>query len=95
MAASDLPCFEAFAASVGDRFSIEADGAVLTAELVEAEPLGGVPGRPFTLLFRVADDRPLPQRIYPLEHDCLGRFELFLVPVGADRDGTRYEAVFN
>jgi hypothetical protein len=37
----------------------------------------------------------LPQRIYPFEHPDLGAFEVFIVPVGADPDGVRYEAVFS
>ena len=94
MAASELPGFEAFAASVGERFALEADDGVMAAELIEAKPLGGAPQRPFALLFRVAEGEVLPQRMYPLKHDDLGRFELFLVPVGADEDGTRYEAIF-
>ncbi|HEX7119524.1 MAG TPA: hypothetical protein VF212_12090 [Longimicrobiales bacterium] len=50
---------------------------------------------PFTLLFRGPADAVLPQRIYPMEHDELGAFELFLVTVGPDAEGMRYEAVFS
>ena len=91
---ADLPGFDAFAAAVGETFALEAEGATRSAELIEAKPLGGAPGRPFSLLFRVADGAPLPQRMYPLGHDRLGDFELFLVPVGADEDGAQYEAIF-
>lgn len=50
---------------------------------------------PFSLFFR-GPLRPLmPQRIYTLEHAELGRFDLFLVPIGPDGTGMRYEAVFN
>ena len=37
----------------------------------------------------------LPQSVYQLEHEEMGAFELFLVPVGSDENGFRYEAVFN
>ncbi len=37
----------------------------------------------------------LPQSVYTLEHEQMGAFELFLVPVGNDENGFRYEAVFN
>jgi hypothetical protein len=37
----------------------------------------------------------LPQRVYTLEHDSMGAFELFLVPVARDEKSFRYEAVFN
>ena len=49
----------------------------------------------FSLFFRGPGDRYLRQQIYPLEHEQMGAFELFLVPVSQDQDGYRYEAVFN
>jgi hypothetical protein len=48
----------------------------------------------FSLLFRGGPDQPLPQRIYRVEHDDLGALDLFLVPLGPDDVGQRYEAVF-
>jgi Domain of unknown function (DUF6916) len=50
--------------------------------------------RPFSLIFRGPRDPILPQQTYPIAHPELGRFDLFVVPVGRDRAGTRYEAVF-
>jgi hypothetical protein len=49
----------------------------------------------FSLYFRGPGDLLLPQHLYPLEHDSLGSVELFLVPIGNDERGLRYEAVFN
>ena len=68
--------------------------------LVEARRLSKItataPGRaPFSLLFRGPKEPILPQRIYPLENEALGRLEIFLVPVGANADGVQYEAIFN
>ena len=37
----------------------------------------------------------LPQSTYSLEHDRMGKFEIFLVPIARDESGVRYEAVFN
>ena len=37
----------------------------------------------------------LPQAVYRLNHEQMGELDLFLVPVSAERDGFRYEAVFN
>lgn len=93
--AAELPGFETFSACLGDSFQLFAEDETFSAELVEARPLGELPDRPFSLLFRVADGATLPQRIYPLEHDGLGRFELFLVPIGSDDVGMRYEAIFS
>lgn len=40
-------------------------------------------------------DRYLAQSVYSLEHEAMGAFELFLVPIAKDEKGFRYEAVFN
>ena len=93
-----------FAPRIGEAFRIEADGSGwVETTLIEATPLGGggdgdaeVAGRraPFSLVFRGPRDRVLPQRIYRLAHAEMGEFELFLVPIGPDGEGMRYEAVF-
>jgi hypothetical protein len=49
----------------------------------------------FSAFFRGPGDRYLRQRVYTLEHDVMGEFELFLVPIARDEKGFRYEAVFN
>lgn len=69
--------------------------------LSEAKALGpcGAPrgGRreAFSLLFHGPKSFYVPQRIYSLEHDQFGTIEIFLVPVGPDERGMRYEAIFN
>ena len=49
----------------------------------------------FSAFFNGPREPYLPQRAYSLEHYRMGAFELFLVPVGKDENGFRYEAVFN
>jgi hypothetical protein len=49
----------------------------------------------FSLRFRGDRNKVFPQRIYPMKHDSIGDFDLFLVPIGRDDTGTLYEAVFN
>ena len=49
----------------------------------------------FSAFFKGPREPFLPQRVYALEHEQMGAFELFLVPVGTDENGFRYEAVFN
>lgn len=49
----------------------------------------------FSAFFKGPREPFLPQRVYALKHERMGAFELFLVPVGADGNGFRYEAVFN
>lgn len=94
-----------FSEHVGERFRIHLDAPPpLQVELIEAAALGGSTARaaaesgqraPFSIVFRGPRDIPLSQRIYRLEHDAIGTFDLFLVPLGPDQHGLRYEAVFN
>jgi hypothetical protein len=49
----------------------------------------------FSLLFRGPPESVLPQWNYSIQHDQLGTFDLFLVPVGREKEGVLYEAVFN
>src|SRR5690242_15009113 len=89
-----------FAERLGESFRAHPDvGPPLTVELIEATDLsGGKPPAdhraPFSIVFRGPLTPLLPQKIYRLEHDALGAFELFIVPIGPDAHGMRYEAVF-
>jgi hypothetical protein len=84
----------------GERFIIYTDsGDALEAELTEGAPRGSgntPEGKrePFALLFNSPGDTVLPQKIYKIEHDGIGTFDLFLVPVHKDDKGVQYEAVF-
>ena len=82
------------------RVYLESDEA-LEAELIDVSELGSEATheegrrRPFSVVFRVVSDLVLSQKIYTIEHDELGTLDLFLVPIGPDKEGIRYEAVFN
>lgn len=49
----------------------------------------------FSAFFRGSNDHFLPQHTYTIEHEAMGSFELFLVPIARDENGFQYEAVFN
>jgi hypothetical protein len=50
----------------------------------------------FSLRFRGPRRQALPQRTYTFEHRQLGRFEMFIVPAGAQAGANmHYEAIFN
>jgi hypothetical protein len=49
----------------------------------------------FTIVFRGPREPLLNQAIYRFEHDEMGEFNLFIVPIRQDEDNTFYEAVFN
>ena len=96
--------FESFGRLVKTRFRVWVGaGEVVELELEEVTPPRLAPARggknadyeSFSLLFLGPADRVLPQRMYPFECEPLGRFELFIVPIGRDQHGVRYEAAFN
>jgi hypothetical protein len=49
----------------------------------------------FSLFFDGPSDFLLPQQSFPMGHDTMGDFDIFLVPINGDEKGIRYEAVFN
>lgn len=53
----------------------------------------GYTGESFRLAFESARKTRLPQGTYHFEHESLGQFALFLVPVGGS--GIHYEAIVN
>jgi hypothetical protein len=63
--------------------------------MLEARRARGVRPVPFNLVFRGPLSPLLPQRTYRLANELLGELDLFLVPLGPDAEGQRYEAVFN
>jgi hypothetical protein len=80
-----------------ERFRVRPEDAPsFELELIEVSEgaRGGGTRAQFSLVFRGGPSPPLPQRIYRLEHDRLGALDLFLVPLGPDGTGQRYEAVF-
>jgi uncharacterized protein DUF6916 len=94
---------EAFTPHVGTAFTVTAEvqdcpGVPLALTLVDATAAGEGPpdGRaPFALIFTGPAAPLLSQQIVPLDHPELGELAVFLVPLGVDADGARYEAVFN
>jgi hypothetical protein len=101
-----LLTFETFLPHVNAKFRLRLDEATaVEMELVEAAHIAGAHSRVpnkngmvqdvFSLLFDGPEDRVLPQRSYPFEHDKIGRFELFLVPVEKLPGAIRYQVIFN
>ncbi|HTQ10812.1 MAG TPA: hypothetical protein VMI31_12120 [Fimbriimonadaceae bacterium] len=83
-----------FAPHIGTEFRAEA--TVLT--LSKAEELGaaGIGSRaPFILIFKAPAEAALGQGTYALDHEALGRLEIFLVPIGVTPDSRTYQAIFN
>jgi hypothetical protein len=65
-------------------------------ELVEANDVGSTPRQAqFSIVFRGPHNPLLAQGIHKIEHDALGTFDLFMVPIKRDQAGIYYEAIFN
>lgn len=75
----------------GEIFTIVDGDLRIDAELIEFTPHG----EGASIVMRGPLEPVLPQRIYDIEHPFLGDFELFIVPIGPDDSGMRYEAVFS
>lgn len=92
-----------FTPRINDAFRISLNSAhLIDVTLIDASSLGD-PTRPvvyprtrmpFSLTFRGPLTPVLPQHIYHLEHADIGGFDIFLVPIGPDHEGMRYEAIF-
>ncbi len=91
--------FESFQPLLDESFEIvfEADpvAARLTSVRALTPPSPDHEGRvPWSLVFRVPSDASHEQGMYRVCHQGIGEVELFLVPIGPDREGMQYEAVF-
>src|ERR1043165_6341402 len=86
-----------FSKHVNSTFRIKE--TTLDLQLVEVKPYFAKENEQAGMeRFSVYFDGPaeyLPQRVYSLEHESMGAFELFLVPIAGDGKSFRYEAVFN
>lgn len=90
---------DTFAGRVGELFHVSlGDAEAIAVELREVTAVGRPyreGGRaPFSLVFVGPGEPVLPQQIYALDHDALGRLDIFLVPIAQDESGTSYEATF-
>jgi hypothetical protein len=94
--------YDDFAGHVGEEFLVAPAGEELALTLVEVttgpEPGGtgpeGTSRQQFSLVFRGPRQPVLDQAIHELRHATMTGLDLFLVPLGPDGDGMRYEAAF-
>ena len=79
---------ETFAAKTGD-------GQTFDLELLDVDVKGTEPEghrTPFSVFFKT--DEHIPQQTVGVEHEEMGSFDLFIVPLGPLPGGMRYEAAF-
>lgn len=89
-----------FSQHVNSKFQLKLEQKEVELELVEVKGYLTGPSEQtgmerFSIFFNGPGDTYLPQSVYRLEHERMGEFEIFLVPIGGDEKGFRYEAVFN
>lgn len=87
-----------FGACLNQPFRASVEGVGLEIELIGVATWGESQAdrrQPFSLTFRGPSNPVLAQRIYALENETLGTLEIFLVPIGPDKQGMQYEAVFS
>jgi hypothetical protein len=72
---------------------------VIPATLIEAKTINSsstLPRKPFALTFRTNQKNEYySQAIFEIQHPLKGTLEIFLVPIGPDEAGMRYEAIFS
>ncbi len=88
-----------FSQHLHTKFKTKIDDQTIDLELVEVKGYlpqeneqGGM--ERFSVFFEGLNIY-LPQRVYSFEHDVMGQFDLFLVPISQNGRNFRYEAVFN
>lgn len=88
---------ETFVQNINTKFHVSADDTSrVELELAEVSELKQLKAHDqFAVVFRGPLDLFLGQGMRSFDHDKLGRFELFIVPIRQDGDGYYYEAVFN
>jgi hypothetical protein len=93
-----------FSPHLNEMFSICAEGIEsFQAILIAVDEFGSAPHgdaeterrRPFSIVLRGPKHAQHPQGIYRVEHEQMGSFDIFLVPIGPDGEGMHFEAVFN
>ena len=93
----DSLTYEALTQNLNTKFHVAADEArPLDLELAEISDLKQVKNQEeFAVVFRGPLDRFLDQGTRSFDHEQLGQFELFIVPIKQDDRGYYYEAIFN
>jgi hypothetical protein len=92
--------YEDFEPHVGSDFRVvHAGDTVIDLALLEAIPLksnGGEDDRsPFGLVFQSTFQEAIPQQLFTLQHEAMGKLVIFIVPTGRNETGVEYYATFN
>jgi hypothetical protein len=98
---AEQPTEESFAENLNTKFRVRAEAPrPVELELVEVKGYNSLPTdqrdmERFSLYFYGPGDILVPQATYTFDHERMGALDLFIVPIGRDERGYRYEVVFN
>jgi hypothetical protein len=94
--AADLT-HEEFSRHLNTKFGIRlSETQAIEAELTQvSEHLISPRQERFSIVFRTSNEAFFGQGLHRFEHDKMEPFDLFIVPIERDEEGTYYEAVFN
>lgn len=98
---SDLLQREDFARAERQEFDVFVGATSVTMTLIAIEPFRTPQGQAreaFSLIFKSSSPIVLPQQTYQMRSRSLAdaqKVGVFIVPIGRDPDGVRYQAVFN
>ena len=98
---SDFQTEADFAKNVNTNFRVELEeSGPMDLKLVSVTPRKVDPTEQagmerFSAVFAGPLDALLPQQTYHMAHPEMGEFDVFLVAIGKEADGFRYEAVYN
>lgn len=98
-AAFDAFTAERFLPHVGEVFQVVGQGEEVPVLLTEVTRLASEGDRrrrrlPFSLVFHAPAGTWLEQGSYRMERPGMEPFECFLVPIGPDQNGMRFEAIY-
>jgi hypothetical protein len=93
---TNLLTHEQFVPHANSKFRVQTDSDPIELELTTVSELSLTAHQErFSLTFRGPKDKFLEQATRLVQHDVLGEFELFLVPLAINEEGYLYEASFN
>jgi hypothetical protein len=84
---------QVFSVLVGAEGSV--DMTLVEARRRPPRVVAGIRAEPFVLYFKSQSHILLPQKTYSFKIGEEKPYSIFIVPVGRERDGVVYEAVFN
>jgi hypothetical protein len=98
---TDLYTADNFSKHLNTKFSVNItpsdaiDIELVAVDVRKLEPIESAEMERFSTVFYGPAEKFLPQQTYDLVHPEMGDIQLFLVALGKDQRGYRYEAVFN